>query len=284
MPRTPLKTVIRFATPVLSLLTLSTGTLADVFTDNFESVAPGTFPSGNWSDTGPISPYSQFSAPPSPSCTVGVTTDAFGQPTRALHLDGSWTGSASGIYRSIAPATQFTVAMDVRTDTFGAGATDNPSDWPWMMGVSQYDANTQAGGWRSLQMYGTDLSQDFRGYAIYDQGQADFPLGVVEQAGVWYHIQIDLDADQGIIRNRIWNATTSALLADTTVNAAGWLPSDNVFDCVTINQGELSALTSSDAWVDNVTIGLTPEPASLLMLAVGGMGFARRRDIAANIE
>lgn len=266
----------RFATAVvLSLLTLPTVVMADTYSDNFESYAAGTFPGANWVDTGQIAPV--WTPPPNPSCTVGVTTDAFGQPTKALHLDGSWTGSASGIYRSIAPATQFAVAMDVRTDVFGSGATDNPSDWPWMMGVSQYDPNTQAGGWRSLQMYGTDLAQDFRGYAIYDQGQADFPLGVSIAAGVWYHIQIDLDADLGIIRNRIWNVATSALLADTTVNADGWLPSDNVFDCVTINQGELSALTSSDAWVDNVTIGLTPEPSSLIALALGGLMLRRGR-------
>lgn len=263
------------AAATLAVLGLVGGVKADIFTDNFESVAVGSFPSGNWADTGPIAPV--WTPPPTPSCSVGITTDAFGQPTRALHLDGSWTGSASGIYRSIAPATQFTVAMDVRTDTFAGGATDNPSDWPWMMGVSQYDPNTQAGGWRSLQMYGTDLAQDFRGYAIYDAGQADFPLGVSIVAGVWYHVQIDLDADNGVIRNRIWDTATSTLLADTTVIAPGWLPSDNVFDCVTINQGELSALTSADAWVDNVTIGLTPEPASLLGLALGAVLVTRSR-------
>src|SRR5262249_51873258 len=150
----------------------------------------GSFPAANWIDTGQIAPYGAL-PPPNPSCTVGLTTDAFGQPTQALHLDGSWVGSASGIYRAVQTVSQYSLSMDVRTDLFATGATDNPSDWPWMMGVSRYDAGEQAGGWHSLQMYGTDMSQDFRAYGISDQGEEDFPLGLSILPGVWYRVQLD---------------------------------------------------------------------------------------------
>lgn len=242
--------------------------------DDFESYAVGAFPSAKWQDTGSNSPNGTL-PPPAPSCTVGDTLDAFGQPTRALHLDNSWVGSASGIYCSVPSVSNYTVSMDVRTDAFGAGATDNASDWPWMMGVSRFDAGNQAGGWHSLQMYGTDMSHDFRAYAIADADYQDFPLGVAMQTAVWYRVQIDVDAISGSIRSRIWDAATSTQLADSTVQMPGWTAADSVFDVVTINQGELSAATSADVWVDNVTVG-TPEPSSVAMLAIGGLLLARR--------
>lgn len=268
---------IRLSTILFALAAWPTAARADLFTDNFESYAAGTFPSANWTDTGPIAPYSNSNTPPpTPSCVVGQTADAFGQTTRALHLSGSWVGAASGVYRPVAHTAQYSVSMDVRTDEFASGATDNPSDWPWMMGVSRYDAAVQAGGWNSLQMYGTDLARDFRAYGINDAGQQDFELGLPILAGVWYRVQIDVDADGGSIRNRIWDIAGGALLADTTTSVAGWLPTDNVFDVVTINQGELSALTSADVWVDNVSINAIPEPGSIALGLLGGLLLARR--------
>ena len=208
---------------------------ANTFTDDFESYAAGSFPSANWSDASGVAPYGTL-PPPNPSCTVGVTTDAFGQPTQALHLDASWIGAASGIYRAVPTAQQYSLSMDLRTDTFAQGAQSDPSDWPWMLGVSKYDANLQPGGWNSLQIYGTDLDHDFRAYAINaSAGEQDLPLGLAEEAGVWYRVQIDVDAQAGSIRNRVWSIATGTLLVDATVTASGWLPADGVFDSVTIN-------------------------------------------------
>ncbi|MDX2199531.1 MAG: PEP-CTERM sorting domain-containing protein [Phycisphaerae bacterium] len=259
----------------LATLSLSAFATAGGIVDNFESYAAGTFPAANWQDTGPISPTSLV-PPPNPSCTVGTTLDAFGNPTQALHLDPSWVGSASGIYRAVPSDAAYSLRMDVRTDQFATGATGNASDWPWMMGVSRFDANTQAGGWNSLQMYGTDLSQDFRAYAIHSGGADDFPLGVLMQSGVWYSVQIDVDATTGTIRNRIWNTASNALLADATVTASAWTAADGVFDVVTINQGEISATGSADTWIDNVVVRVVPEPAALALLMLAGIALRRR--------
>lgn len=248
--------------------------LAGPIADDFESYAVGSFPSANWQDAAAVSPSGML-PPPNPSCSVGTTTNALGQPTRALHLDGSWVGSASGIYRSVPTVAAYTVSMDVRTDAYGDGATDNASDWPWMMGVSRYDVNVQAGGWNSLQMYSTNMSHDFRGYAISQTDYQDFPLGVTMVTGVWYHVQIDVDAVTGSIRSRIWDAATNAQLHDSLVQMATWTAADGLFDAVTINQGELSASSSADVWVDNVNVQV-PEPTSLALLALGGLLLSRR--------
>jgi hypothetical protein len=262
---------------VVSALAVGGTAAADTFFDDFESYAVGSFPSANWLDTGAIAPDGVL-PPPNPSCTVGVTTDAFGQPTQALHLDASWVGAVSGIYRAVATMPQYTLSMDIRTDVFAQGAQSDPTDWPWMLGVSKYDANLQPGGWNSLMIYGTDLSQDFRAYAINASGsEEDLPLGLPEGAGVWYRVQIDVDAQSGAIRNRVWDSATSLLLVDTTVTASGWQPTDGLFDSVTINQGELSATTSADAWVDNVSIIAVPEPGSLTAAALGGAMLVGRR-------
>lgn len=259
---------------VASSIALSAAALGGNFSDDFESYAGGAFPAANWQDTGPIAPYGTL-PPPTPSCIVDVTTDAQGLPTQALHLDSSWIGSASGIYRPVQGVAHYSLSMDVRTDVFGDGATDDPSDWPWMLGVSRFDANVQAGGWHSLMMYGTNMSRDFRGYAIDEQGQDDFPLGLSISPGVWYHVQVDADALTGSMRHRIWDSASNALLLDTTVVAASWGPNDSVFDVVTINQGELSSTSSSDAWIDNVSITV-PEPAAVILLALGGLAMVRR--------
>lgn len=264
-----------YATKLALGLTAATAAFGGTFSDDFESYGAGTFPTANWQDTGPISP-SSLQPPPNPSCSVELTTDTFGQQTRALHLDASWVGSASGIYRALPAVQRYVLRMDVRTDRFGAGATDDPSDWPWMMGVSRFDASEQAGGWHSLQMYGTNLSQDFRAYAIHDQGADDFPLGLSMLPGKWYTVQIDVDATTGAIRTNIWDTQSSVLLADALVMASAWSTADSVFDAVTINQGELSATSSSDTWVDNVSILAVPEPVSLTMLIVG-VALAGRR-------
>jgi hypothetical protein len=263
----------------LCALVASATARADLFADNFESYAAGTFPTPNWVDTATVAPFSTV-APPNPSCAVGLTTDAFGMPTQALHLDGSWVGAASGVYRAVSPGTQYSLSMDVRTDAFATDAQSDPSDWPWMLGVSKYSAAEQPGGWNSLMMYGTDLSHDFRAYAIRaDASEEDFPLGLSIVAGVWYRVQIDVDSSIGVIRNRVWDSATSALLLDTTLTASTWLPADGMFDSVTINQGELSALTSADAWVDNVSISVIPEPSTMLAatLAVLLIPAMRRR-------
>jgi hypothetical protein len=263
----------------LCALVSSTATAADLFTDNFESYGAGTFPAANWFDTGTIAPIGLV-APPNPSCTVGVTTDAFGLPTQALHLDASWVGAASGIYRAVSSGTQYSLSMDVRTDAFATGSSYDPTDWPWMLGVSKYSATVHPGGWNSLMIYGTDLSQDFRAYAIKaDATEEDLPLGLPMLAGVWYRAQIDVDSSIGSIRNRVWDSATSTLLLDSTVFASNWLPGDGMFDSVTINQGELSAMTSADAWVDNVSITVVPEPSTMLAgtLAALFMTAMRRR-------
>ncbi len=262
---------------VVSALAMWVTAAANTFTDNFESYAAGSFPAANWLDTGAVAPVGLL-PPPNPSCTVGVTTDAFGQPTQALHLDASWVGSSSGIYRAVPTVQQYTLSMDVRTDVFAQGAQYDPTDWPWMLGVSKQDPGLQPGGWNSLMIYGTDLSQDFRAYAINASSvEEDLPLGLPALAGVWYRVQIDVDAQAGSIRNRVWDSATSLLLLDTTVTASGWLPTDGLFDAVTINQGELSAATSADVWVDNASITTVPEPASLIAAALGGAVLVRRR-------
>jgi hypothetical protein len=253
---------------------------ADIFNDNFESYAVGSFPSANWLDTGAVSPIGG-QPPPNPSCTVGITTDAFGQLTQALHLDASWVGAVSGIYRAVPTVQQYTLSMDVRTDVFAQGAQYNPTDWPWMLGASKYDPNRQPGGWNSLMIYGADLSQDFRAYAIdASANEEDLPLGLGEQAGGWYRVQIDVDAQAGSIRNRVWQSANSTLLLDTTVTASGWQPTDGLFDSVTINQGELTALTSADAWIDNVSITTVPEPGALTLLALGVFGSVSYRCVS----
>jgi hypothetical protein len=258
-------------------LILPAAVMADTFTDDFESYTAGTFPSANWQDAGTVAPEG---TPPNPSVTVGMTTNAFGQPTQALHLDDSWVGASSGVFRSVATASHYRLSMDVRTDRFAHDAQNDPSDWPWALMVAKYTDVIHPGAWNSLGLYGAGVSQEFKAYAIRADGfEEDIPLGLPLALGEWYRVQMDVDAEVGAIRNRVWDIDDNTLLLDATVTATGWLPTDGIFDAVTINQGERSATSSGDAWVDNVLIRAIPEPSATTAVLLGSLllvGLRRR--------
>ncbi|MBV6457453.1 MAG: hypothetical protein HONBIEJF_00562 [Fimbriimonadaceae bacterium] len=260
---------------LLATLAASAAALsAHAIIDDFETYLAGTFPSANWEDASLIAPVN--GPPPNPSCVVDKTTDAFGNGTLALHLDSTWVGASSGVWRkeSIAAVTELT--FDFRIDSFGSGATGDVTDWAFDAMIGKARDDIHVGAWNSMQIYASNMSQDFRGYTI-DSGQFedDLPYGLKLETKKWYHVRATFDKTIGSIRSEVWDIAANALLLDATVQDAGWTLADGDFNAVSFNQGELSALESADAWIDNINV--VPEPATLAVLGCALAALVRRR-------
>lgn len=98
---------------------------------------------------------------------------------------------------------------------------------------------------------------------------ADFDLGVPVTLGMWYGLEVDLNAIAATVHSRITNVATGSTLADLVSSLpASWNPAvDGRFDVENFVGGELTALTTSGlAVVDNIDTPI-PEPATMLLQA-----------------
>src|SRR5205823_5360568 len=100
----------------------------------------GTFPTG-WLDIGAVNPDPPN--PPLPSALVVNTTDAFGNPTKALSLVDA-IAQSQGIYRVVPLSSVYTSKVDVRIDRYGSVTPDTSttSDWAMEVGVNRLDGTT----------------------------------------------------------------------------------------------------------------------------------------------
>ncbi|HTY17811.1 MAG TPA: PEP-CTERM sorting domain-containing protein [Myxococcota bacterium] len=240
---------------------------ASIF-DDFESYAPGSFPSPTWSDVRSVA----LPNAPLPSAQVIATTDAFGHPTQALQtLDA--VSPSEGIYTSIDPADQHDLAGDVRVDrygTLGPGASPS-SDWPAMLGLSDIIAGSDVCCFPTPQLgiYASTQTQGWRLYAIDAAGNAtDIDLGAAAAVGTWYHVDLDVDALTGSVTSRVVDIATGTLVIDRTDVIPGWTATD--FDAIAFFDGELSEPDVAGLGsLDNVSYAAVPEPGTLSLVSLG---------------
>jgi hypothetical protein len=222
---------------------------------------------------------------------VVSTTDAFGNPTKALAPVAAIAPS-QGIYRAITPSTFYSTRADVRIDRF---SDFDPNVDPTACGCppgSEVDFPVQMGFLQSgsppfhlfsqVGIYPGAKSQDWRLIAATANVVTDLDLGVPVTLGKWYDVQLDLNANTGTARSRIIDIATGISLLDTvtSLSALGpWDPAvDGRFDIEGFYDGELSARTTANLWViDNIDAPI-PEPATMLLLGSAlVVGAAARR-------
>jgi hypothetical protein len=260
-----MSTILRFmAVGLLSTATM----LATTITDNFESYAPGTFPSAKWKDVGTVH------TPPGqtlPSALVVSTTDAFGNQTQALGLVDQ-VAPSRGIYANVPVSANYTLAADIRVDRYSDHPEATTADWPMQLtfaeaGISNFASTPQAG------IYASSLARDWRLFVIDSGPGADISLAVPANIGTWYHVQLDFNALTDTFRSRISDVFTGTLLVDQTNTIAGMKPTDTRYNSIAFFGGEVSTHTTvaDQAVVDNVNISgrgsQAPEPSTVTLAA-----------------
>lgn len=241
--------------------------------DDFESYAPGAFPAPTWLDAGAFMPVPPVAA--LPSATVELTTDAFGNPTRALAMSAQ-VALVSGIYAPVSPSSFYTLAADVRVDRFSDAASAPPEDFAIQLTFASLVDNLyvapQAG------IYAASQSQDWRLFLL-DAGYLDLPLLPVT-LGQWVRLRLDVQQSTGAWRAIIDDIASGVRLVDQTGLFPSWGPGSGQWDAVAFIEGEGSPSTVSNlAWVDNINVTTRPVPAppAIILLGAGAAALAALR-------
>ncbi len=253
MTRPPFNRMLMSALGAVAILVTGSA-YAGLIGETFEDVAAGNFPPPPWQDVGLVNP--EPPNPPDPSVTVEMTTDAFGNATKALTLVEALAQS-QGIYRAIPVSPFYSVAADVRVDRFSDNAAFKTSDWAMEVGVGQFLEGIDPAFIPQTAIYASSLTQGWRLYVVGTaKAFANIDLKLPVQIGTWYRVQVDLDAVGGVIRSRIWDVASGAPLLDRADVIEGWTPDDGLYDIANFFDGELTpeATVSNLAVIDNICV------------------------------
>ncbi|MFH0979925.1 MAG: PEP-CTERM sorting domain-containing protein [Planctomycetota bacterium] len=90
----------------------------------------------------------------------------------------------------------------------------------------------------------------------------DAPVG--KRALGWHELLVAVDSDS-------FDFYVDDVLGESVLRGAGNFP----FNCVVLGSGYTTG--GWDSWADNVRVEIVPEPASLVVMALGGLALLRRR-------
>lgn len=260
--------------------------------ENFESYAPGTFPSPTWLDAASFQP-----APPGfpvvsvPSARVVSTTDAQGQATQALQLADS-LGSARGIYTVDGLSPVKTVQADVRVMRYSDGnpaITGPAQDTPFSLGF--FDANPAASPFGTLYISSATHTWHlfYDGVFASDPAGDDLDMQLSADLERWYTAFFTYDTVHRSLRAQVNDTATGQVLRINTIQYTDNGLSDH-FDGTLVWGLEASATVPSQAGqatraniaqFDNINLGgnPVPEPASALLVlgALLALGLTRQQ-------
>jgi len=238
--------------------------------DDFESYAPGAFPSALWLDAGALDP-SPLRPATLPSATVALTTDAFGAPTQALSINDE-VALISGIYQFIPVSTRYQLSADIRVDRFSNGtggpAEDFAPQLSFTRAIRSFFSTPQVG------IYASSFTQGWRLYVLDETGPLilqDIDLGAAVALGQWYRVSLAIDTSDGSYRAIVADSAMGTVFVDRSDVIAGWGPGRGQFDSVAFIEGEGSLDTTIGhlGFVDNINVTATPAPAALALFGMG---------------
>ncbi len=252
---------VLLAVVVLAAIGPQGGVAGQVFRDDFEAYAPGSFPAGSWHDV--FERVGNPSVPP-PTATIIETIDAHGAPTRALQTARAFR-SASGAFSLIDPANTHQMSIDVRIDGFAAPNQGWPIGVGYIQDVGFSDVNENP---QNLVYAWTDR----RWHLFVSQGVDRPAIDVLINSppivvGRWYTISIGVDTQNGFVSATVSDAASGSVLGSLSGSVPSWDPARGAYDAITMFDGESpGATTAGQATVDNVRYLPEPSSAALLIL------------------
>jgi hypothetical protein len=94
------------------------------------------------------------------------------------------------------------------------------------------------------------------------------------QEGLWYHVLVNLNPDTDKLYVGIWQ--NNVLKADRTLDVTGSFSRIDRLAMTTIGDDMCPGATGI-SYVDNIEVREIPEPTTILLLGLGGLGLLRRR-------
>ena len=259
---------------VLSTVLLCAGPAAwaAVFTETFDSMAPGALPSTAWSAGGPL-----------------VVAGAGVNSTNGLGVSGNifnWLGQPFSWVNDVPLNWTVRVAMDFETEASGS----------WMLDDDRVGWN-KTSGTSSSEQFAVQVDNPDGGLVTYWRtaggGQVKQLLNPLTgiQFDTWYRLTVDftklsnssakldalvteLDASGNPTAN-----TWAGSIADTSTmvgyGGAANAPNPAYFSTAVLYPTYKNYTGAAN--VDNAAFGIVPEPASLSLLLLGGLALIRRR-------
>jgi len=220
-----------------------------------------------------------------PSATVIQTTDAFGNPTKALSTV-STLAESKGIFAPVAVSDFYTLRGDLRIDQYSDHPVSPTEDWAMQItfgqaGPDSWAITPQAG------LYASALTKTWRLFMIPSAPGGPFldeDLGVDANVDQWYRVLFELNAVSGVFHSRIEDILTGTVLTDRFDAIANWQQQYAVFDSVSFFAGDLEPADTipNIGVVDNVNVIASPEPSTIVLsgFAVAVLLTVRRKSSA----
>lgn len=243
--------------------------------DSFEGYGLGGLPGGPWSDT-----TSRIAAPTvaSPTATIIDTTDAFGNPTRAVQTVDA-IGTSSGILSDFSPVNASRVTADVRIDQFTdvrRGAT-----WSAAVGFLQDTGTDDFNTGPQAVVYAPIGAPEYRVFVLNDGNFFDFAIpGADIVLDSWVTIDIAMNAAAGSVQASVSDPVTGRVLGDVTRTFDTWSPADAQYDAVAFFDGEYNTVGGTQggqATLDNFAHTVIPAPGGVAIVGAAGVLFSGRR-------
>lgn len=235
---------------------------ADIFSDDFESYSPGSFPGGNWQDID-----SRVADNPTPGPTMNVidTVDAFGNATRAIQ--SSRVSGTNGVFTSIDSSRFHSMSVDMRIDS-----TPQSNSWPMAVGFTQ---QTAAGEDINRQSQAVVYAWSNRRFFLFVSQEFGGPFanlvlpGFTFSEGTWYTVSLTADTERGAFSASILDAVTGEVLTSRDYTASVWDPSLADYDSLSMFDGEPVGSTNGvQATLDNVNYVPAPSAACIMLAAM----------------
>jgi len=240
---------------IMGLSTLGRPARAAMVIDNFDTDVVGTFP-GGWSVTNKPGSSTLFATGGTGGIQAITASESLSAPqSLLLHADSSY----NIVNRPFSRATtgllsvEFAIRLDVEPHNASAAVyIDDRADALWPSDPMPYGL-LFTGNWHGRQMSWFDGTwHDFGGYDI----------------NRWYSVKLLLDLD----------TEAFDIFIDGTLVLEGALPNqpllvNGVQRLILFNDNGYSG----SAWFDNISVSRVPEPATLSLLALGGLAMLRRR-------
>lgn len=246
-------------------------------TDDFESYEVGQLPGGDWQD------FSDWVANPtilSPSATLVQTTDAHGNQTQAVQIDGDGIGTSGGIGALVEHSRVQRFEADIRIDQRGDG---NYPNWTYAAGFFQVTDQTDPIRMPQALVYSLNTSRAFRLYIHNADGNGgltnDVALdGALYELDTWYRIAIEVDTATGEFETSIINLETGEQVVDHAHSVTNWNSDFGQYNMISVNDGEYGSrpgTLGNITTIDNVTH--VPAPAGVGLLGLGALCVQRQR-------